>query len=487
MGVAAASREDLFFMIDRLAELERRVRFANPNNGRTHEPQLAIKRAIFGKGGKLKHFWRKGRKAGGTEIMLYPAARICGTQRNKLAMLIYPDSPTIDRVLGQTNRVRQYFPAEWRVDVTWTDKKREVYFPLTESRIMFMGAHQWESMQGFECDLIGFDELADHDPRAYEYCRPNIIPRKGLWIACGAPPLSKHNFYHKIENEAILAPEEWSHHKWNFLDNPFLPEFDWEAEERAHKLRGEEDIWRVQWLADYVYGSSRSVIKAFAAAKHVERLHVIQERLAQSPQKRYFAVYDPGYATCFAVIFVAIDIAHRKISVLREIYETDRNQISARRIWERAQAIFRELGVPEAEWTHLYDSAATGFASEIRDIAGSVTIIPCFKQPNDEEKYFRLINDLCVEGRFEITAECKNTIFEIENYITDENGKYPNAFNHTLDDLRYIVKHCESYLVGRKTFTPTINNNIPASAPRDIVFYEVMAKKQKGLDDWPIF
>lgn len=476
--------EELVFMAERLAELENKVTFRHPVTGKAHEPQLAIKRAIFGPNAKSKHFWRKGRKGGGTEALLYPAARICGTQKNKLAILIYPDSPSIDRILGSTQRIRQYFPPEWQVDIRWTEKARVVYFPLSNSSIEFWGAHNWESMQGFEADMFGFDEIADGDPRAYTTCAPNARPRNALWVVCGAPPLSRHNYYHRIEKEALMSPNEWAHFKWNFHENPFLPEFDWEAEERGYILRGEHDVWKVQWLAEYVYGSSKSVLKAFRATQHIERTETILARLESVKRKRYFVLYDPGYAVCFAVLLVVIDCDTGSLYVIREVYEKDRNKISARQIWDRVQQHQRDLGLQNAPWTHLYDSAGTGFSSELRDIAGDIPIIPAFKQAGDEEKYFRSINDLCVREKFLITGECENCIFEMENYITDDNGRYPDAHNHTLDLLRYISKHCEADL-AKKPLYDSVNGQPTPTGGDD--FMRAMLAKQSSQQDWPMF
>lgn len=445
--------------------------------------QKEVKKAIFEKG-KKKIFCRKGRKAGGTEVLLYVASRIVGTQKNKLGYLVYPDSPSADRILNQTNRVRAFFPKEWEIKITWTDKKREIYFVETNSRIVIMGAHQWESMQGFEFDFCGFDELADHDPRAYQYCYPNIAARDAVWMVIGAPPLSKTNFYVKIENEALASPNVWAHFCWNLYDNPFLPEtFDIEQEKIQHELRGDWDIWLVQWMAEYITGGSRSVIKAFKSEAHVKPYRETLAILKDNPSTKWFGVFDPGFAKCFAALLVAYLSKTKTVYVVREIYETDRLKISIRSIWGKFEQIIAECVPTYSRVTCIYDSAALGFASELRDLKVDAPLIPSNKQKDDEDKYFRMINDLCIQERYVVTDKCPATIFEIENYLTDESGRYPDKDNHTLDCQRYIVKWLEKNIAGFEERQVMISS--------ESVSHVALAKHQlwgtpiEPIEDWP--
>ena len=449
--------------------------------------QEKVKQAVFGQGFK-KIFCRKGRKAGGTEMLFYVAARVVGTQRNKLGYLVYPDSPSADRILHQTNRIRTFFPKEWGAKVTWTDKKREVYFPGLESRIVILGAHQWESMQGFEFDFCGFDELADHDPRAYQYCYPNVAARDAVWMVIGAPPLSKHNFYNKIETEALTSPAVWSHNKWNLYENTFLPEtFDLEQERIQHELRGDWDIWEVQWLANYITGGPRTVLKAFDPGHHILPHKEIMERIHAS-NCNFVDSFDPGYATCFSVVFSAYDVASRSVYLYAEIYEKDRLKISARKIWERRNNILHESNTLRSQRKNIYDSAATGFASEIRDLEEnkgvSVPMLPTAKQKGDEDKYFRMINDLCLEGRLYISNACSATIFEVENYITDEQGRYPDKDNHALDNMRYLTKYLEKQFAGFKPGMVSEAFRRPKTEV-EVLKEESIGISKPAIEDWP--
>lgn len=479
------SDADMRFYLERLSELETKVQFS--------DEQKKVKNAIFGNEAKKKIFCRKGRKAGGTEITIYPPIRICGTQRNKLAYIIYPDGPTADKILYQTNRLANYLPPEWDCKITWSEKKREVFFPRTKSRLVIMGSHQWQSMQGFEFDFCAFDELADHDERAYKYCYPNIASRDAIWMVTGAPPLSKTNFYCRIEEECLASPDVWSFHKWNLYSNPFLPKtFDIDREKQLHIDRGELDFWMVQWEAEYFKGGTRSVLKAFNDDNTAHADDMINAYKAMIPElqkkDKLIWIFDPGYAICFGGVLALFRHADLSLNIIDEIYETDRLNISARKIWELKSEILKQRELSYVPVMHIYDSAATGFASEVRDLKvyqeRPEPLIPTHKQKDDENTYFRLLNDLCLQGRFRVGKHCKNTIFEIENYLTDDNGKYIDKNNHILDCLRYLAKWCQNNVAGFDREVQ-ISNNVLTPLEQAHQELWVDQPRKHSTEDWP--
>jgi hypothetical protein len=478
---------DVKLYAQRLKELEQKVKF--------HSKQLAVKKAIFQDGFK-KIFCRKGRKAGGTEVALYPAFRICGTQRNKIGYIIYPNSPTADRILDQTGRLRSYAPKEWQCEYTWNDKKREVRFPLTNSVIYILGAHQWESMQGFEFDFCIFDELADHDPRAYQYCYPNVAPRNALWIVIGAPPLDLGNYYLVIEEEALANPDIWSFHKWNLYDNSFLPEEfvkQIPKEKAMHYARGEDDIWTVQWEAEYCKSNRRTVLACYDKKRHASRprAQILAELKKDESAKTFLGLFDPGYSVCFAFILMAYSGAKQKIYILDELYEKDRRNMSAWRVWNSYMDKRRGLGV-FGRWTNIYDSAATGFATEVRDLPENrlapPPLLPTFKQSDDENTYFRVINNLFYEDRFEIASECENTKSEVQGYMTTINGGYPDSKNHILDLMRYGTKWLEKNMAGFCSNVEEIQTSYSSDMREaQAALWGDEAFESKNQSDWPFF
>jgi hypothetical protein len=431
--IQATDLEELSFRADRLAELHKHVKL--------HDKQKTVVRDIFERGYK-RVFCRKGRKAGGTEVLLYVANRICGTMHNKLGYLIYPDAPVANRILRESGRLKAALPPEWQCRVTFNPYKKEIYFPLTNSTLVILGAHLHESMVGFEFDFCGFDEIKDHDYRAYKNCYPNIASRDGVWMVTGAPPMTRHNHFNIIETTARRDTDRWAYHRWNLYDNPFLPKtFDIKAEEAQHIREGDEDTWKIEWLAEDHFANSRSVLKSFNRQLHVIEDDVLcSALLARQADLEWFTMYDPGYGTCFAVLLMAYDRRLEKLYVLRELYITDRNVASARYVDAKVMSWLAELGITE-RIVGIYDSAALGFANEARQVRPDIVLTPCIKHKDDEDKYFRILNQCFGDDRASISDSCPNTIFEVESYITKANGDYPDANNHTLDLLRYFAKY----------------------------------------------
>lgn len=477
-----ANKTDLIFMADRLRELSAIQKL--------HKKQQEVVQAMFGLG-KKKVFCRKGRKGGGTEVTLYCAIRLCGTQKNKTAYIIYPDNQVLDKVLDKGARISTQIPKEWNAKVRWTAVTREVYFPLSNSRLIFCGAHQYQSMVGFEFDFCAFDELKDHDPRAYQNCYPNMISRDAIWMVTGAPPINKHNFYVKIEEEAMREKDTWSYHKWNLYDNTFLPaSFDIEYEKKAHYARGESDIWLVEWEAEYIYGGSRSVLKGFSKERHAYDITILKNYTQFARERRelrWFVLYDPGYAKCFAALLCSFNPSTLEKIVWREIYETDRNKATCEHINIKLIQFAEDLAIGHEPLVEIYDSAAPGFAIEMRKLRPHASFVPCFKQADDEEKYFRRINEEFTKDRLRISTLCHSTIFEIENYTTDDNGNYPDAHNHTLDLLRYFVKYVENKgndaTRSYSNLTPIVRN-VEEEMIAELQKYGYQINKPKI--DWPM-
>ena len=409
-----------------------------------HPKQLAAIRDIFDKG-KTHHFWRKGRKGGGTEASLYPVVRLCALFDNQIGYLVYPT-----HVLGKEiawKRLQSFIPKHWGVKFREGDTCAQ--FP-NGSTIKIMGADNWKAMVGVEFDICVMDELKDHDPRAYENMYPNRMSRNGIWVILGAPPYNKSNFYYQKEQEALGNLDLWAVHKWSIRDNPFLPydkamfasrEAMIDYMEAEYERKGDSDIWRVEWEAEYVEGGKRNLFPHFKKERHMVPHKELMNRIAADKhQLIWWQGFDPGYATCFATLMVGYNPYNREVYFLDGIYETRRNRNSAHELWPRISAQAEDL-YPDARWSRVYDSAALHFPTEVRAQFGQdLAFIPTYKEKDDEEKYTRLINTAFALDRAYISDRCGRFVWEIENYIVDENGNYPKKDDHAIDVARYILK-----------------------------------------------
>lgn len=407
-----------------------------------HAKQREVLNAIFEKGYK-RIFIRKGRKGGGTHTLLYPAVRLAGCFDNMACYIIGPQYNLQREIVWNNNRLRNYIPKEWNAN--FKEFEARVKFP-NGSFIKVQGADNYKSMVGIEGDLFIFDEMKDHDPRAYKNCYPNVASRDAIWIVCGAPPKNKSNFYYKLEQE-IKDDPDWFFIHWSTWDNAeFLPGgAEWiQNEKETYYKNGNWDEWETEWEARYVFGGKRTVLSAFrpdGSDAHVVPTELLLDRvLPDARHLRWFQVYDPGFATCFAVVFAAINPYTSEVFILDEIYETDRNKLSVNDIWPRVQAKEAALN-PGGKWRRIYDSAAPGFPNEVRARWGrQYGFQPTFKEKDDEDKYFRIWNGALATNRMWIASRCSALIFEMENYLTEEDGRYVDADNHGLDCMRYLLK-----------------------------------------------
>lgn len=440
-------------MADRLAELHRGKQF--------HKFQMDVFKAIFEQG-KKRIFIRKGRKGGGTETILYPVCRIAGCFPNRAAYIIGPTQKAQSEIIWDNRRLQNYLPREWKYKSNETDKR--IRLP-NGSFIKVEGADDPEAARGWEGDIFVWDEYKDHNPLALENCYPNVAPRDAVWIVLGTPPTQMSHHYF-IKEQEIKNDPDWAFFHWSAWDNPFLPGgHEWlKKEKEKYYARGDGDLWEIEWEAKYVFRSKRRVLPNFRRDHHVVPYNVIDAELARDKQNmRWICSIDPGYATCFAVLFVAYNPYTSQLYVMDEIYSTDKNQNSVIDMWPRIEE--KQKMYYDGKWTNIYDSAALGFATEVRaylrDRGRSVPLIPTVKDRNDEDDYFRAINaSYSVVGRVKIAKHCVGFIGETENYETDDKDRYPDKNNHQLDNQRYIYKFL-GYTINLAQSKITVVSKLP--------------------------
>ena len=79
-------------------------------------------------------------------------------------------------------------------------------------------------------------------------------------------------------------------------------------------------------------------------------------------------------------------------------------------------------------------------------------MIPCVKDLRDKEVKLSSIKDFIREDLFEISDLCPNTIWEMRNYATDENGKIPKKNDHLIDCIRYLFNDAHLHTVPKTRY-----------------------------------
>lgn len=467
----------LYRYMDRLEQLHQHKQF--------HAKQKEVMSAIFEKGYK-RIFIRKGRKGGGTECVLYPAARIAGAFPGTSCYIIGPTHKLESEILWKNQRLLRFIPPEWKPETKEAETRLVIphYGVGQDSFIKIEGADNHKHMVGIEGDVFIFDEFKEHDPRAYENCYPNVAARDGIMIVVGAPPDTRDAFYYQKEMEALNDPN-WFVINWSIRDNTFLPGGQaWiESERKSYYDRGDWDLWENLYEARYVFGGKRTVLNRFKREEHSLPHEIITGRIRGDKSKlRWFVSCDPGYATCFAVSFCAFNPYTTEMFVLDEIYETNRTKLNVGYLWPLIQKKKKEL-YDGGKWTHLYDSAAAGFPNEVRAQFGTANAFrPTVKEKDDEDKYFRIWNSLfdpldAGKNRCWVSDSCTSGMTEMENYVTDLNGKYPPGGEHWLDTCRYALKAVGYKYTEKQDNLKVVDEKIARSLEQDF-------RDTRRKDDW---
>ena len=435
--------------------------------------QLDVFNAIFRDGYK-RIFIRKGRKAGGTETVMYPLVRIAALIPNSSCFLIGPTLVQQSEIVWENRRLQQFIPSEWGVQ--FHEQQKRARFP-NESFIKIDGAEDPERARGYQPDIVVWDERKDHNDRALENCYPNLLAKNGIWIELGSPPTTKTNGYYKQEMIAREDPD-WKVFHWTIWDNIFIPNEDKEREKKKYYDMKMGHIWESEYEARYVFDGGRKVIPNFRDHHKAPRSVLLQKLERDKKSLKWVTCIDPGYATCFAVLFVAYNPYTSEIFFLDEIYSKEKADNSAKDMWPLIEKKQKQLW--SGDWETLYDSAALSFAVEVRAMlkeeGRTVKLVPTKKEKGDEDAYFRVINGIFSDlGQGWVAEECKDFIWEMEDYETDENGKYPNLNNHLLDDARYIVKYLRYSHRLKQAGTTVVNVHSKPSTLKD--YFEEGQKK----------
>lgn len=331
----------------------------------------------------------------------------------------------------------------------------------TDKRIIFkngsfiklLGSDNYESGRGLTPDGAVYDEFKDFDYRFHEGFKDNLLPRKAPILIVGTPPTTYDHFFVKTEEDFRLDPRG-SVFKMSTYTNPHIDKQELELERVAAIRKGEWAKFMREIEAEIIPGGADAVFPMFTIPRlnaagefegesvHVKKHNLIDERVLRHPKDYdYYCAFDPGSALVFGVLFMAVHKFTKQVLILDEIYETDRNETSPKKIWPRAAQIMKRY-YPIDRWSKVFDYAATWFQVEVNNEFG-IALMPCTKDVNKKDVALSLIKDFMLEECEDnerllvVSDRCKKFVWELTNYATDENGKLPKKNDHLIDALRY--------------------------------------------------
>lgn len=421
----------------RISNYREKVRLLH-SKWRPHPGQEKILRAIFNEG-KRRVFIQAGRKFGKSELCMYAAWRVATLVANAQTYIVGPTRRQQSEILWDNDRIQTFGP-----DFKQIEYKSElrIRFPEWRSFIKIDGSENFDSYRGTEYDLMILDEFKDIDPRFYDAAYPNLLSKNGILIVIGTPP-DREGHYTRLMRE-VQTDTDWVHFHGTSWENPYLPGgHEWLKRERKKYFeRGDERLWQIEYEAKFIPGGANAVFPVFNRDKHVRPHSDILAEIERDRHKlHWYTVSDPGSSTCFCVLFIAYNPYNSKIYVLDEIYEQDRMRTTAISIWKRVLEMQKELYpvlLPE-KWNNLYDSAASWFQNEVASYFGH-GLSPVKKKQGEKESEVSLIKDAMLTSQICLSDRVVKCLYEIENYVTDETGKYPDFEDHSIDCLRYFFQ-----------------------------------------------
>jgi hypothetical protein len=399
-----------------------------------HPAQLAIGQAFIRDQVK-EVFAQCGRNFGKSELVAYLLWRWAWSHSKSENYYFAPFMKQAREILWASRRIQDFGPKGWIKDVNNT----EMRVTLTNgSFIKLDGSDNVDAYRGVKPKgLSVFDEFKDFRPEFYEAYDPNRAAHDTPLFIVGTPPDHDCQFVH-------VAAEYQRDKKKRFFAfpteaNPHISR-DWLERKRVELYaRGDGDQWEREYMARFVKGG-RAAIFPMLNKQHVIPHDQLMRDLYRDKRKLEWILWaDPAGASCFAVLFLAINPYSRKIYCLDEIYETDQAQMTVGKIGRRIFEMREDLmDYPGIEWRQGYDEAETWFSNEMLDLFNE-HFEPSQKAKSDKLSGLALIKDALTENLFVMSDRCKKLYWEMENYRKDDSGKIKKMNDHLIDSLRYSL------------------------------------------------
>jgi hypothetical protein len=307
------------------------------------------------------------------------------------------------------------------------------------SYIKLDGADNEQALRGYKPSRLACDEFQDWKKTAWQGMEPNLLAYDATVLKVGTPPDRENLYTEQAEFIKQKMREENPRYLWirrTIYDNPRIPVERIEELKAGFIKRGEDAVWRREYLAEFIPGGAASVYPMFSTEDHVRPRGWIDNHLRRDHRPiQFYTVFDPS-GTRFAVGFFAYNRHTSEMFLLGEIVETDRSKLSAGQLWLRVQRMEAAL-FGRSEPVRIYDEQASLFGVEMANLGCALG--PTSKRQNQKSNNISLVRDALVSRRFVICDECEHTIKEFFNYHYDDNGRIVKKEDDMMDTILYFV------------------------------------------------
>ena len=310
------------------------------------------------------------------------------------------------------------------------------------STIKIVGSENWAAANGLTPDFVVYDEFKVFHPQFHTEMNPNRIVRKAPLIIIGTPPKPgdrNSDQYMEFADEC-LKRTDCAHIVASSYDNPHTPKDEIDREIEKLRARGEDDVVKREYFGEIAVGGRNAIFPMFdrkLIRSHGDILNEIQRDIKKLD---WYCITDPGSTTCFAVLFAAINPYTKRVYLLDEIYETNQENTTVRRMYPRIEAKMKELfpyGDVDDDWIKVYDEAAAWFANEIMGQYGTY-FMPTAKSLHKKENGLSLIKDQMIYQIVDISDRLVKLKWEIQQYVRTDRGDIPKKNDHLIDAWRYL-------------------------------------------------
>lgn len=428
-------------------------------NWKPHSGQLDVGKAIFNDQNIKTVFLQCGRKWGKSEFIIYCLWRHALMNPGSSCYYFSPFMKQSREIVWSERRLQNFGPRKYIAKIDNNDLR--ITF-TNGSFIKVDGSDNYEAYRGIQPSCAVYDEFKDFHPQFHEGMAPNLAVKRAPLLLIGTPPrVDDRNYiqYIQLSDECKQRSDSlWVCKPTH--ENPIISKEWLESEKKKHFDRGEPDIWYREYEARLVAGGKRSIFPMLDRNKHVEKhAKIVHEIRNDIKNLEWYVVLDPGTTTCFAALYVALNPYSKKIYVMDCIYETSQAQTSIRNIYPRILETTQEL-YPQSDimddWFRGIDEAAAWANNEFLNEFGTY-FTPTSKSKHKKEDGISLMKDIMLNDGLIISDKCEPLLFEMENYVTDDFGKFPKKNDHLIDCFRYFLGQAnynsnEAFAAKRKVY-----------------------------------
>lgn len=409
-----------------------------------HTVQIPPGKALFNDGCKFI-FLRFGRQTGKSELISYMAVRWALTRPGSRIAIICPSLKQCRSLYLHSRKIETKIPRKYVDNIHRTDAR---FTFLNGSTIELFGVDEPDSLRGPTFHCVFVDELKDLQEGAMDaVITPTTAVHKAPIVLAGTPPEIAEHPYWELVKEYETNSDSNRIFTATTYHTPYI-EKEWVDKQREkYKARGEDDVFRREFLAEFVPGQKKLVYPMLTDHDHIRPYEEVMHELRKNIDRwSFYAVMDPGTASFFAVILAAVNKYDQRIRILDEVYAANMNEAAIGQIWPRVMAKQKEIyeeDPGEFAWSVHYDEAATYVAAELIDRYG-VAAIPTRKFENKKGAGISAVRDVLIaqaQGKNGLVAtdRCVEWKRQMQLYSNNELGVPIKKDDHFPDTTRYLL------------------------------------------------